>query len=113
MIMAAKSSHLLGSLYNKRRDRTSYLNRRPSHITADSCSKTAHSRQSIAVSTNLTSFIRIYHANLLVNTFNQKRISANPNLKATFTELRNLMRNFSTFSLVCLFYLTIYRCTKL
>jgi len=26
--------------------------------------------------------------------------------KATFTELRNLMRNFSTFSLACLFYFT-------
>jgi len=26
--------------------------------------------------------------------------------KATFTNLRNLMRNFSTFSLACLFYFT-------
>jgi len=28
------------------------------------------------------------------------------NTKATFTDLRNLMRNFSTFSLACLFYFT-------
>jgi len=28
------------------------------------------------------------------------------NCKATFTDLRNFMRNFSTFSLACLFYVT-------
>jgi len=40
-----------------------------------------------------------------------KRISATP--KATFTDLRNLMRNLSTFSLAWLFYFTVDRCTKL
>jgi len=33
--------------------------------------------------------------------------------KVTFTDLRNLMRNFSTFSLACLFYFTVQRYTKL
>jgi len=33
--------------------------------------------------------------------------------KATLTDLRSLMRNFSTFSLACLFYFTAHRCTKL
>jgi len=32
--------------------------------------------------------------------------------KATFTDLQNLMRNFSTFSLACLFYFTVHRYTK-
>jgi len=32
--------------------------------------------------------------------------------KATFTDLRNLMRNLSA-SLACLFYFTIHQCTKL
>jgi len=30
-----------------------------------------------------------------------------------FTDLRNLMRKFLTFSLACLFYFTFHRCTKL
>jgi len=33
--------------------------------------------------------------------------------KATFTDLRNLMRKFSTFPLTCLFCLTVYRSAKL
>jgi len=33
--------------------------------------------------------------------------------KATFTDLRNLMQNFSTFSLACLFYFTVHRSAKL
>jgi len=33
-------------------------------------------------------------------------------ISVTITNLQNLMQNFSTFLLVCLFYYTVYRCTK-
>jgi len=33
--------------------------------------------------------------------------------KATFSDLRNLMRNFSTFSLALFILFTVHRCTKL
>jgi len=33
--------------------------------------------------------------------------------KATFTDVQNLMGNFSTFSLACLFYFTVHQCTNL
>jgi len=50
---------------------------------------------------------------LLTETLSDTLPLLHPVFKATFTDMRNLIRNLSTFSFACLFYFTVHRCTKL